>query len=184
MPIIEDRAIVSVFIATSIDGYIAKKDGNIDWLYNIPETGEDYGFNKFFSSEDVLIMGRKTYEKVLTFEKWPYEGKRVIVLSNTLQHNVMQYNTELYQGSIKLLTKKLYSEGIKHIYIDGGFTIREFIKAKIVDHIIISIIPVILGDGIALFDKPLPETWYQLELVKQYQSGLVMLNYKLNQTAE
>lgn len=175
------RPKISVYIATSIDGYIAKKDDGLDWLENFnPPPGEhdeDYGHKEFMLSIDTLVMGKNTYKIASSVDAWPYQGKRVIVLSTTLKSVCEQ--AELFEGDIITLTKKLHSEGVKHIYADGGITISQFLNAGLIDTIIISIIPVILGSGIPLFSNLFQESWYQLGSSMAYPNGLVQLKYKL-----
>lgn len=178
---LNDRPKISVFIATSIDGYIAKKNGDIDWLTKFsPPTSEtednDCGFSKFFSGIDALVMGKNTYDVVSHFDPWPYQGKRVIVLSSTLASVCKQ--AELFNGEITQLIENLHSEGIKHIYIDGGATISQFLNAGLVDQLIISIIPVVLGSGIPLFSKINDDKWCQLTSSQVFSNGLVQLQYE------
>lgn len=179
--ILNDRPKISVFIATSIDGYIAKNNNDIDWLTKFsPPIDEnedkDCGFSKFLSSVDVLVMGRKSYHVVSHFDPWPYEGKRVIVLSSTLTSVCEQ--AELFKGEITQLIKELHNEGIKHIYVDGGATISQFLNMGLVDQLIISIIPVVLGSGIPLFSNINDDKWYRLISSQVYSNGLVQLRYE------
>lgn len=179
---LSDRPKISVFIATSIDGYIAKKNNDIDWLtkFSPPidaNEDKDCGFSKFFSSVDVLVMGRSSYEVVSHFDPWPYEGKRVIVLSSTLTSVCKQ--VELFKGDIRQLIKELQNDGIKHIYIDGGVTISKFLNIGLVDQLIISIIPVVLGSGIPLFSKINDDKWCRLISSQAYSNGLVQLQYEV-----
>lgn len=175
------RPKLSVFIATSIDGYIAKKDDGLDWLETfsspLESPNEDYGFKEFLNQVDALVMGSNTYKIAASANNWPYEGKRVIVLSSTLSS--VCDKAEIYSGNLHQLTKKLYSEGIKHIYVDGGKTISQFLNENLVDEIILSIIPVILGTGIPLFNKIQHETWCRLVSTKAYSNGLVQLRYEI-----
>jgi dihydrofolate reductase len=176
------RPKVSVFIATSIDGYIAKKNGDIDWLvkFNPPtatDEDKDCGYSKFFSGVDVLVMGRNTYEIVSGFDIWPYQGKRVVVLSSTLKSVCEQ--AELFTGNIEHLVEKLHADGIKHIYVDGGITVSQFLNAGLVDQLIISLIPVVLGSGIPLFSKINNDKWCRLVSSKPYSNGLVQLQYEV-----
>lgn len=175
------RPKISVFIATSIDGYIAKKDGDINWLttFSAPtgaDEDKDCGFSKFFSSVDVLVMGRNTYETVAKFDQWPYQGKRVIVLSSSLASVCEQ--AELFSGGAINLVEKLHAEGTKHIYADGGMTISNFLNAGLIDEMIISLIPVVLGSGIPLFSNIKSEKWYRLMSSRTYSNGLVQLKYE------
>ena len=176
-----NRPTISVFIATSIDGYIAKKDGNIDWLVKFsPPTDDneekDCGFSKFFSTVDVLVMGKNSYEAVSHFDPWPYKGKRVIVLSSTLQSVCNE--AELCKDDIETLIKTLHADGIKHIYVDGGATISRFLNMNLIDRLIISIIPVVLGSGIPLFSNMTNDKLCQLISSRAFSNGLVQLQYE------
>lgn len=173
----KDRPKISVYIAISIDGYIARKDGNLDWLEYGHTGDEDYGFNKFIDDIDALVLGRNTYDVVSSFDKWPYEGKRVIVLSNTL--NEVRKEAELFCGQLRHLTSTLYSEGIKHVWVDGGVTVSKFLEAGLVDDITISVIAVILGSGIPLFSTMDREHKCRLLSTRSYRSGLVQLKYEV-----
>ena len=168
---------ISVYIAMSIDGYIARKDGSIDWLEQGHVGDEDYGFKKFFNSIDALVLGRNTYETVSAFDKWPYTGKRVIVLSDTLKEVRME--TELFSGPLTHLISMLHSDGIQHVWVDGGITISKFLEAGLVDHITISIIPVILGSGIPLFSFMNIEQVCRFISTQSFPSGLVQLQYEV-----
>jgi len=170
-----DRPKISIYIATSIDGYIARKDGSLDWLDQVGGFDEDYGFQKLLDSIDALIIGRKTYEIATTVSD-PYPEKRVIVLSNTL--NSVRNDMELYRGDLVKLLSQLHSEGIKHVWIDGGVTISQFLDLQMVDSITLSVIPVILGSGIPLFHLT-KEHACRLIASQSYPSGLVQLNYEM-----
>lgn len=172
-----NRPRISVFIAASIDGYIARENGDLDWLENIPsEEGEDYGYKAFIATVDVILMGRKTYEKVAGFQEWPYTGKRLIVLSDTLE--AVKEEAELYSGSIDALLSRLDREGVKHAYVDGGITISKFLEKGIVDHLTLTIIPILLGQGIPLFHSMDRESSLKLESAHSYPNGLVQLRYE------
>lgn len=177
---IKQRPRMSVYIATSIDGYIAKKDDGLDWLETfsppLDNPNEDYGFKKFLNQVDALVMGKNTYTIASSANVWPYQGKRVIVLSSSLP--TVCDKAEIYCGDIQNLTKKLYSEGIKHIYVDGGKTISQFLNAGLIDELIISIIPIILGSGIPLFNHILNESWCHLASSQAFSNGLVQLRYE------
>ena len=173
----KDRPKISIYIAMSIDGYIARKDGGLDWLEYGHTGDEDYGFKKFIGSVNALVLGRNTYEVVSGFDKWPYEGIRVIVLSNTL--NEVRKEAELFCGQLTNLASMLNSEGIKHVWVDGGITVSKFLEAGLVDDITISVIAVLLGSGIPLFSIMNKEHKCRLVSTQSYPSGLVQLKYEV-----
>ncbi len=174
----------SVFIATSLDGFIARTGGELDWLdaanATIPE-GEDCGYRAFIESIDVLIMGRKTYEQVLSFGKWSYGSKTVIVLSR----NQIEIPEQLAQTvshsseSPKELCDRLSKEGAKRLYIDGGITIQRFLTERLIDDITITVIPVILGKGIPLFGDLKKDISLKHIATKTYDFGFVQLTYEV-----
>lgn len=171
-----DRPKISIYIAISIDGYIARKDGGLDWLDRVGGFDEDYGFQKLLNSIDALIIGRKTYEVATTVPD-PYPGKRVVVLSNSL--NCVREDMELFRGDLTLLVSQLHRDGIKHIWIDGGVTISQFLDLEMVDSMTLSVIPVILGAGMPLFNAIGKELSCRLVSSQSYPSGLVQLNYEI-----
>jgi|GEM_PF-180562 len=173
----QDRPKVSIYIASSIDGYIARNDGNLDWLQYGHTGDEDYGYKKFISSIEAVVMGRNTYEVVSGFDEWAYKDKRVIVLSNTLTE--IRNEAELFCGQATDLLVKLHSEGIKHIWVDGGITASRFLEAGLVDDITISIIAMLLGTGIPLFSTMDREHKCRLISTQSYPSGLVQLKYEI-----
>jgi dihydrofolate reductase len=175
---------VLAFLATSLDGYIARNDDSLDWLdeanKRVPK-GEDFGYKKFFDSVDLLVMGRATFEKALTFDEWPYGEKRVIVLSSKpisipklLEKTVSSYNL-----TPKELTKKLSEEQIEAIYVDGGNTIQRFISSNLLDEITITVIPVLLGAGKPLFANLEGDIAFELVRSKAYSFGYVQSTYKI-----
>ena len=149
----------TVYIATSLDGYIATKEGDIDWLHSIPNPdNSDCGFGDFMSGIDALVMGRNTFEKVCSFDcPWPY-SKPVFVLSKSLKQIPERFRdkAELITGSPEEICHSLRQKGFNHLYIDGGLTIQSFLQADLIDNLIITRLPIVLGDGIALFG-PLTE---------------------------
>lgn len=165
---------VVLFIATSFDGFIADKNGGIDWLFS----DADYGYTDFYATIDAIVIGRRTYEQSLTLATgWPFEGKPTYVLTrnpNKWNHPKAEFVSE----DVLHLTKRLRAQHKKDIWLVGGAEVVEaFRKERLIDEYIISIHPVILGDGIPLFQKEhLPE-WLTLEAVQSYPSGLVQLKY-------
>jgi dihydrofolate reductase len=172
-----DQPKVSVYTATSIDGYIAQEDDGLEWLERTPAPNEDFGFKEFMDSVDVLVMGRRTYEVVSRFSEWPYKEKRVVVISQSLEK--VRQETELFSGNIHNLFSSLRSQGIKHIYVDGGLTISSFLEAGLVDQMIITVIPIILGKGIRLFNSMNKEHDCKLISAQSYPSGLIQLRYEV-----
>ena len=170
-----------VYIATSLDGYIATEDGGIDWLTEFPNPGDsDYGFNEFMQRIDALVMGRNTYEKVLSFGLWPYT-KKVFVLSNKLKEvpEELTDKVEIISGDIKAVTAHLNKRGFVNLYIDGGQTIQSFLKEGLIDEMIITRIPILLGLGIPLFgklDKPVRFGVVETEILDDL---LVKSHYKI-----
>ena len=145
-----------VFIATSLDGYIADKNGGIDWLHSVPNPDNiDLGYSEFISTIDAIVMGRNTFETVCNFDiDWPYTIP-VFVLSNSLSQlpNEYQDKAELVKGSAQQITEKINKKGFNHLYIDGGSTIRGFLQEDMIDEMIITTIPILLGGGISLFGE-------------------------------
>lgn len=174
----------SVYVATSLDGFIARRDGSIDWLNQanelVPE-GEDCGFLEFMDTVDVLIMGRKTFEQVLSFGQWLYGETKVIVLS----HSPVEIPSHLpgfvscSSKSLQVLLDHLAKRGVGHVYVDGGNTIHSFLAESLIDEITITRIPVAIGNGIPLFD-PLGEDVKLIHLhTTVYDFGFVKTTYRV-----
>ncbi|NQZ10934.1 MAG: dihydrofolate reductase [Algicola sp.] len=150
-----------IYIATSLDGYIADKNGDIDWLHDIEiPDGSDMGFGAHFDRIDALVMGRNTLDAVLGMDiEWPY-SKPVFVLSNTMTAVPVGYEGKIFllKGDVSEVVKQINDQGYNTLYIDGGVTIQHFLKADLIDEMIITTIPVLLGGGAPLFgalDAPL-----------------------------
>jgi dihydrofolate reductase len=170
----------SVFIATSVDGFIARQDGALDWL---PGDGvEDHGYTEFFASVDALVFGRKTFETVLDFDQWPYGDKLVVVLTSRPSDFTPPKGSrcEFMSGSPREIVDRLSARGLKHLYIDGGATIQRFLAAGLIQHLTVTRVPVLLGAGIPLFG-PIPHD-IRLEHVRTrtYPSGLVQSDYTIS----
>lgn len=173
----------SVFIATSVDGFIARQDGSIDWLESASDSSstDDFGYKAFFNSVDALVMGRNTFEKVLTFPKWPYGEKPVIVLSSSL-HEVpvtTPPTVSLSQEAPKALIERLVSQGMYNFYIDGGMTIQRFLNAGMIDELTITLIPVVLGTGIPLFGPVDKDIVLELMTSRFFPCGFVQNRYRV-----
>lgn len=166
----------SGFIATSIDGFIARSDGSLDFLSIVERPDQDYGFGEFFASVDALVIGRNTYETALTFADWPYAGKRCVVLTHRETPSV--HGEQFFAGEPAALVEQLGLSGAQRLYVDGGAVIREFLTENLIDDLTLSIVPVLLGSGIALFGADVPEQRLRLASHKAYDSGLVQLCYE------
>lgn len=171
---------VIVYIAVSLDGYIAQEDGNIDWLSMVEVPGEDYGYATFYETIDTVVMGRKTYEKVLSFGiPYPHSQKQNYIISKTLCGSTNQ-SIVFFNGDVKTLVTDLKQQDGKNIFIDGGAQlVQSLLKEKLIDNIIISTIPILLGCGIRLFNGELPFQNLQLLSTKTFDSGLVQVHYAL-----
>lgn len=165
----------SVFIASSLDGYIARPDGTFDFLSIVERANEDYGFAEFFATIDALVIGRNTYETALGFAEWPYAGKRCIVLTHREAPSV--HGEQFFAGEPQALLEQLALAGAQRLYVDGGAVIREFLVHDLIDDLTLSIVPVLLGRGVALFGNEVPEQRLALESCQAYESGLVQLRY-------
>ncbi len=173
---------LSVFIATSLDGYIARFNGKLDWLEINRDTSksEDFGYAAFLGSVDCIVMGRNTFEKVVSFSEWPYHNKRVIVLSRRWKQIPDQFveYAELYSGKVELLTVELQNQGVRHVYIDGGITLQSFIQQHLLNEITITTVPILLGSGIPLYGITKGDIELELLHSKSFDSGFVQSKYR------
>jgi len=165
----------AVFIATSLDGYIARPDGGLDWL--APFEGEEHGYRAFFDGVDALVIGRGTYDTVLSFPEWPYGGKRLIVC--TRRPASPAHGEEISDEAPRALADRLDREGVARVYVDGGVLIRSFLREGLIEEMTINVIPIVLGAGIPLFASGLPEQPLRLVDARAHASGLVQLRYTL-----
>jgi dihydrofolate reductase len=173
----------SVFIGASLDGYIARSDGDIEWLHQSAIPGEDHGYADFVRTIDVLVIGRATFEKVLTFASWPYGAMRVVVLSRTLTESAIP---EALRGTVAVHTgpvndgfyRYLLESGATHAYIDGGQVIQSFLREDLIDEMIIARIPVLLGSGLSLFGELRRDLWWEHVSTRTYPNGVVQSTYR------
>jgi dihydrofolate reductase len=166
----------SVFIATSLDGFIARANGDLDWLP--PGGGEPHGYDEFMATVDALVIGRKTYETVLSFDAWPYGEKPVFVLStHPLAPAARDAVVERMSGAPADIVSQLSARGMRHAYVDGGITIQGFLQAGLIQRLIITRIPVLLGAGIPLFGPTQGDIVLRHISTRQYASGLVQSEY-------
>lgn len=171
-----------VFIATSLDGYIADKNGGLDWLNTVPNPeNKDLGYTDLLNRIDAIVMGRVTFETVLGFGiPWPYE-KPVFVLSNTLDkvpHDLIG-KVETINGPPDVVINNLKQSGYKNLYIDGGQTISAFLGQGLIDELIITTIPVILGGGTRLFSEIPDKIILKLVGSKTYLDNIIQNHYKI-----
>lgn len=170
----------TVYIATSVDGFIARPNGSLDWLPT-NDDGEDYGYQQFINSVDALVMGRHTYEKVLSFPAWPYGNRLVIVLSSQLltvpEH--LPNTIEFMLVSPQEVVHRLKERGVQHLYVDGGKTIQGFLRAGLINRLILTRVPILIGSGIPLFGT-LPQDMPLRHLqTRSFPSGLVQTEYEV-----
>ncbi len=167
----------SVFVGASVDGFIARTNGDLDFL---PEGGgEPHGYDEFIASVDAIVIGRKTFEKVLTFGAWPYGRKRVVVLSSRpVDLSVVVGGVvEQMAGPPGEIVSQLAARGVQHLYIDGGITIQGFLRAGVIQRLIITRVPVLIGDGIPLFGALPRDIRLRHVATRHYPSGLVQSEY-------
>ncbi len=172
---------IKLFIATSIDGFIARENGSIDWLNEMPNPDNlDYGYENFIAEIDVLIMGRKTYEEILGFGvPWPYGNCKSFVVSTDANYKTKTENTKAMYEFDKQLINKIKSASKKGVWVvGGGQLISEFIKHSLIDEMTLSLIPIILGKGIRLFPNNPKETKFNLIKSEPFPTGIVNLHYR------
>ena len=168
----------SVFIGISVDGFIARKNDDLDFL---PEDCEPHGYTEFIASIDAIVMGRKTFEKVLTFGAWPYGDKRVVVLSSRpIDLSVVRGGVvEQMAGEPAEIVAQLAARGIHNLYIDGGVTIQRFLSAGMIQRLIITRVPVLIGEGVPLFGALAHDVRLRHKATRHYPSGLVQSEYEV-----
>jgi len=168
----------SVFIGTSLDGFIARPNGDLDFLSHGGD--EPHGYEEFMATVDALVIGRKTFETVLAFDKWPYGEKAVVVLSTSpLAPAPPGALVEHMSGTPADIVSQLTARGIQHIYVDGGITIQRFLQDGLIQRLVITRVPVLIGAGIPLFG-PVPRDIVLRHVgTRQYASGLVQSEYEV-----
>jgi len=171
-----------VFIATSIDGFIARRDGGIDWLEKYVVSGEDTGYGRFMDSVDGLVMGRGTFEKAMSFDAWPF-SKPVVVMSSTLSELDLPAGlagkVRISRLSPDQLLAVLASEGWRRVYVDGGQVIRSFLAMGLIADMVLTRVPVLLGDGISLFGAMVDQIALRHVGTVAFASGLVQSKYEI-----
>ena len=170
---------VSVFVGISVDGFIARANGDLDWLP--AGGGEPHGYDEFIASVDAIVIGRKTFETVLAFEAWPYGAKRVVVLSSRpVDLSAAKGVVEQMGGPPAEIVSRLAASGANHLYVDGGITVQRFLRAGLIQRLIITRVPVLIGDGIPLFGSLPGDVRLRHVTTRHYPSGLVQSEYQVS----
>ncbi|QEE15257.1 dihydrofolate reductase family protein [Promethearchaeum syntrophicum] len=170
---------IVLYIASSLDGYIARKNGEVDWLDDFNNTGDDYGYSKFYESIDVTLMGNKTYKTTLSFGKFPYKDKINYVFTKQNKLPQAEY-VEFINKNIVSFTKGLKTQKGKDIWLIGGAQINElFFNNEIIDELILSVMPVTISKGIPLFTERVKQLKFRLNNEKFYENGVVQLHYSI-----
>ena len=176
----------SVFIATSLDGFIARVNGDLDWLTDTQSasTGQDYGYQEFMDTVDTIVVGRNTFELVLTFDTWPYSGKKVVVLSSRLNAIPPHLVGDVEWLSLppQRLVERLAVRGSRHVYVDGGKTIQGFLNAGLIDELTITRIPILIGTGVPLFGPLNHDVSLTHIATQQFENGFVQSKYRVAAT--
>ncbi len=169
----------SVFVGASLDGFIARSNGDLDWLP--PGGGEPHGYDEFIASVDAIVIGRKTFETVLAFDTWPYGDKRVVILSSRPLDlsAIVGGVVEQMAGHPADIVARLAASGARHLYVDGGITIQGFLRAGLIQRLIITRVPVLLGEGIPLFGTLPHDIRLRHVTTRHFPSGLVQSEYRV-----
>jgi len=169
---------LSVFVGTSLDGFIARRNGDYDFLP--ADGGEPHGYDEFIGSVDTILIGRNTFEVVLKLPSWPYGDKRVVVLSHCpLDFSRITGRVEQMSGEPAQIVHELAATGAKHVYVDGGITVQEFLRAGHIHHLTVTRVPVLIGEGISLFGSVPQDIKLRHVGTRQYESGLVTSEYEV-----
>lgn len=168
----------SVFVGTSLDGFIARVNGDLDWLPH--GGGEDLGYDAFVATVDALVIGRNTFDRVMEFERWPYGEKAVYVLSSRpLPPTPPGAKVERMSGAPADIASQLAARGVRHAYVDGGVTIQQFLRAGLIQRLTITWVPVLIGAGIPLFGATDRDIRLTHIATRQFASGLVQSEYEV-----
>lgn len=168
----------SVFLAASLDGFIARRDGSFDWLAELARLDKyDNGYAPFMATVDTLVLGRNTYDIVRGFAAWPFDGKRCLVLTH--RAGAAAHGEEFVDASAHDIVARLTRDGAKRAYIDGGSVVRQFLDAGLVDDLTLSIMPIVLGSGIPLFVTGGVEQRLTLDEQRSWPTGVVQLRYSI-----
>jgi dihydrofolate reductase len=172
----------SVFVGTSLDGFIARQDGTYNFLP--PGGGEPHGYEEFMASVDALLIGRKTYETILGLGEWVYGNKSVYVLSSRELDPIPAATVERLHGDPAAVMRTLETRGVRHVYVDGGAVIHQFIHAGLISRIIVTRVPVLIGEGISLFGAVPRDVPLRHVATRAFPSGLVQSEYQMTSLAQ
>jgi dihydrofolate reductase len=171
----------SVFVGTSVDGFIARQNGDLDWLP--AGGGEPHGYDEFIATVDTIVIGRKTFETVLGFEAWPYGMKQVVVLSS---HPIDLSLARARGGTVEQMggepgevMSALIARGAQHVYVDGGITVQRFLRSGLIQRLVITRVPVLIGEGIPLFGSLPEDVRLRHVVTRSFASGLVQSEYEV-----
>jgi dihydrofolate reductase len=167
----------SVFVGTSVDGFIARRDGSLDFL---PDVVEPHGYEEFMASVDALVMGRKTYDTVLGFGVWPFAKPVFVLSSRELARSPEGAKVERMSGPPADIASALDARGIEHVYVDGGITIQQFLRAGLIQRLIVTRVPVLIGSGIPLFGQLDRDIVLTHVKTRHFASGLVQSEYEIS----
>ena len=165
----------SVFIGMSVDGFIARANGDLDFLP--PGGGEPHGYEEFMATVDALVIGRNTFETVLTFDTWPYTKPVFVLSTRPIATPPLGAIVERMAGAPADIVSQLATRGIGHIYVDGGITVQRFLRAGLIQRLIITRVPVLIGSGIPLFGALAHDIVLTHTMTRTYSSGLVTSEY-------
>jgi dihydrofolate reductase len=179
-----DTMRATVFVGISVDGFLARRNGDLDFLPS--GDVEEHGYEAFVATVDAIVIGRGTFEKALEFEAWPYGERRVVVLSSRPLDlsRVPGKSVEQMSGPPVEIVAKLSARGIRHIYVDGGVTIQRFLRAGLIQRLIVTRVPVLIGDGIPLFGALDSDVKLRHVETRTYRGGLVQSEYTVEGSAE
>ncbi|HEY6136287.1 MAG TPA: dihydrofolate reductase family protein [Thermoanaerobaculia bacterium] len=167
----------TVFVGMSVDGFIARRDGRFDFL---PDEPEPHGYEEFMASVDTIVMGRNTFELVMSFGSWPYpKTKRVVVLTSRPVELPAKQNVVHLSGDPRDIVATLEAMGAKHLYVDGGDTVQRFLRAGQIDRLILTRVPVLIGEGISIFGALPHDVKLRHVGTRTYPSGLVQSEYEV-----
>lgn len=169
------RPITAAFLGVSLDGFIAGPNDELDWLERSGAPPEDHGYTAFFARVDALLVGRRTWEVVRRFPSWPWGEKPVHVLSH--RPAIATHGERFHSGEPAEVLAALEAAGVRRLYVDGGAVVSRFFAAGLLDELTVSILPVVLGGGVRLFQSTGPERWLTLASSQSFGGGMVQLRY-------